>query len=177
MGWSREETRNPRGSLSPSVECSQDAVQGGWGTGRRVARTWSCSRKSTRNPSGDLSPSVEYSHSVAQDRRGSLTPSGGALGLQSRKRKKPPWEFVALCRVQSRRGATGAGAGVAHDRRGGKQTWRVCSAVSQDLSLQVHGRAFDFAVETSMRSFPHDDLVELDSACDMTIPVTFCTSH
>ena len=34
-----------------------------------------------------------------------------------------------------------------------KQTRRVCSAVSLDLSLQVHSRVFDLAVKTCMRSF------------------------
>ena len=34
-----------------------------------------------------------------------------------------------------------------------KQTWRVCGAVSPDLSLQVHSRVFDLAVKTCMRSF------------------------
>jgi hypothetical protein len=34
-----------------------------------------------------------------------------------------------------------------------KQARRVCGAVSPDLSLQVHSRAFDLAVKTCMRSF------------------------
>ena len=34
-----------------------------------------------------------------------------------------------------------------------KQTRRVCGAVSPDLSLQVHNRAFDLVVKSCMRSF------------------------
>jgi len=34
-----------------------------------------------------------------------------------------------------------------------KQTRRVCGAVSPDLTLRVHDRAFDLLVKTCMRSF------------------------
>ena len=48
------------------------------------------------------------------------------------------------------------GTGVTSDVvkvEGEDPTRRVCGAVSPDLTLRVHGRAFDLSVKTCMRSF------------------------